>query len=102
MSEEITVICMLCGYEGSAHEAGSHQCIVDTLTKIKDAKADTDGLAEALEALGLDYDGVAAGPERQGDGWHYFACPTRHGFRACDAKCIAARKALSSEPTGEN
>ncbi len=43
---------------------------------------------KALRALGVDYDG---------DGWHYFACPTRHGFKRCDAKCKSARAALGEE-----
>lgn len=42
-------------------------------------------LEAALRALGLDYDG---------DGWHYFACPTRHGFKDCDRKCLDASAAL--------
>ncbi|KKN47960.1 hypothetical protein LCGC14_0657740 [marine sediment metagenome] len=42
-------------------------------------------LVEALRALGIVY----------GDtGWHYFACPTRHGFKDCDKKCLDAQVAL--------
>ena len=56
-------------------------------------------LEAALRALGLDYDSAAAGrSERQGDGWHYFACPTRHGFANCDRKCLDARAAVVGGP----
>lgn len=71
-----------------------HQCSYHLNEDLEVAEADADRLAEALVALGLDYDGMASGQERQGDGWHYFSCPTRHGFPDCDVKCIAARDAL--------
>lgn len=45
----------------------------------------TQALAPALRALGTVYDDA---------GWHYFACPTRHGFPDCDKKCLDAQAAL--------
>ena len=47
-------------------------------------------LAGALRRLGTKYKGA--------DGvrtWHYFACPTRHGFPDCDKKCRDADAALT-------
>ena len=46
-------------------------------------------LAGVLRRLGTKYKGA--------DGvrtWHYFACPTRHGFPDCDKKCRDADAAL--------
>ena len=45
----------------------------------------------ALRRLGTKYKGA--------DGvrtWHYFACPTRHGFPDCDKKCRDAREVLDA------
>ena len=52
--------------------------------------AQVEALSGALRRLGTKYKGA--------DGvrtWHYFACPTRHGFPDCDLKCRAAHAALT-------
>ena len=51
------VLCALCGYEGSAHEVGSHSCIAGTLVKIESAEDDAKRLAEvAGHAVALLHD----------------------------------------------
>ena len=52
--------------------------------------AQVEVLAGALRRLGTKYKGA--------DGvrtWHYFACPTRHGFEYCDRKCRDAQEVLN-------
>lgn len=73
----------LVGLLEEAHE--TMLLLSKTTIQLKSAEADAERLADALKALG---------PERQGDGWHYFSCPTRHNLPDCDRKCELARAAL--------
>ncbi len=62
-------------------ESGSHMWAIDCMK----VDAQVEALVATLRALGTVYGA---------DGWHYFACPTRHGFPDCDKKCLDAQAVL--------
>ena len=89
------------GFGGSrqhdyAHSAGGRMMVVvsyEVEARAQCARAVR--AEEALRALGRVYQGAEKFP---GAGWHYFGCPTRHGYADCDKKCRDAQVALKGLP----
>lgn len=112
----MAVICLLCGYEGAAHEAGSVACMEKAIAdfdlleqerdawmrKSESAEADANRLAEALEVLGDVRADCDCGWWHAGDcpHWDLKVCELAESEAdnaaadLCAETCRAARKAL--------